>query len=167
MSTQVYVDAVGRFLRQEVGNGYSFLGQRTSHAAGRDRPTVTNDKVFLYDRNVVSGEGLFEFDAFLKQKNQAIFVTGIKILVGGSVNWYAYLTDGDESAVSPNALDIDDTDNDLLFDSGAGNAYVVVNKSLPPNAKIRIVTDAVASGTYGAIEVEFFPTLERFERIIN
>ena len=71
---------------------------------------------------------------------------------------------------NPAAPDVDDTDLDVPLASstthGAGSQRVALNMSLPPKAKIRVVTASTTS-TFGMVQVEFFPTLDKFERIIN
>lgn len=155
--------AKGQYIRQEVANGISFTGERTSHAAGRDAPTVVNDIVLQFDRNSADGEGLIEFEPFMSNPKQSVFVSWVRVIVGPTIGWSVYITDGDESVGAPN---VDNPSLDAPVSSGTGNALIAVNRDLPPKAKIRVTSSAVTS-TFGIVEVEFFTTLDKFERVIN
>ena len=167
MPVQFKVGAQGAYLRQEVASGQSFLGRRTSSAGGRDNPTASDTIVQTYAQNPADGEGLFEFEPFLRRTDQSVFVTHVRIRVGPGagpgIAWSVAITDGDEGVGSP---DVDDPSRDVIVDSGTGDAVVTLNIDLPPKSKIRVITGAV-SASLGIVQVEFFPTLDKFERIIN
>jgi len=160
---QFYVDSNGAFIRQEIVTAFSFLGQRTSHSAGRDKPTRINSRVIGYDRNPASGEGLFEFEPFLRDPNQGVYLTKLHILVGGGVAWSVFITDGDEVAGAPY---VDTVAQDIEHSIGTGSAIVSLDMGLKPKAKLRVITSTVGS-TFGMLQVEFFPILDKFERILN
>ncbi len=159
---QYYADSKGTFLTQRVAQGFGFTGVRTSHAAGRDKPTRTFTRAVVFDENPSAGEGLVEFEPFLRTPDQAVFISTVKIIVGAGVAWELFATDGGEAAGAPN---VDDVAMDASIASGTGSAIVRVNTTLPPKGKLRLTSGTVVS-TSGHMVAEFFTTTDAFERAL-
>jgi hypothetical protein len=164
MAIQFKVDQYGAYMRHTVAVGQTFTGERTSNGSGRDQPELLYNRVLAFDENPANGEGLFEFEPFLRRTDQSVFVTYARIRVGTGVVWTLSITDGDEGG---SAAEVDDPARDVQFDTGTGDAIVKLNMDLPPKSKIRISTNAGAVGAIGIAEVEFFPTLDKFDRVMN
>ena len=152
----------GQFLRQRIDDGLSFTGSRTSHGDGVDRPAQSEGRILTYDQSAIPGEGLFELTSFISTP-QPVFLTWLRVIVGGNVAWNAYITDGLNGG---GATLIDDLFTDALIATGTGNSVVALNVDIPWNSRLRVTTGIVIA-TYGLVEVEFFPTSSKFERIIN